>query len=197
MDGIKSSLGFNHQRLINEITDLTISHRYRVVTEYPMLKVEDAFVFPALSIPIEKKDAFACPDEHIASLAEATPEITRIITIGWRATELKFLNMLGSRLTGLRHRPALLIVSGSRKGAEETLQNLLSHTQASGFAFVEGGFTGPSPKTLTYWIISFVHDSSIFSPTQQAITPQASENATMYRPPGACEPSRSPHRWQI
>jgi hypothetical protein len=55
VDGIKSTLGVNHQRLINEITDLRISDRYRVVAEWPMLKVENAFVFPALSIPIEKK----------------------------------------------------------------------------------------------------------------------------------------------
>ncbi len=141
VDGIKSSLGFNHQRLINEITDLKISPRFRVVTEWPMLKVESAFVFPALSIPIEKKDQFACPQEHIEALAEAIPEITKMITVGWRATESKFLNMLGSRLTGLRCHPDLLIVSGSRKGAEETLQNL-SHAHYSSFALVDGGFTG-------------------------------------------------------
>jgi hypothetical protein len=64
-----------------------------------------------------------------------------MITIGWRASESKFFDMLGSPLTGLRRRPDLLIVTGSRKGAEDTLQNL-GRACYNSFALVDGGFTG-------------------------------------------------------
>jgi hypothetical protein len=124
VDGIESLLGYNHARVIKEAATLQISTRYRRVPDFPMLKVENKLVFPALTIPIENKDEFECPGEHVETLARHIRNVTKIITVGWRATERKFLDMLSNRLTGLAGAPHMMIISGSKTGCQETLQNL-------------------------------------------------------------------------
>jgi hypothetical protein len=108
------------QELIANAAKLLITDRYRLVSRRPMLKEGDQYVFPALSIPVENKDEFSCPRVHIDKLEELLPSVTKIITIGWRATEADFLHLLKRRIpTG----QDLMIVSGDARGAEETDEN--------------------------------------------------------------------------
>jgi len=87
-----------------------------------------AVLFPALSIPVENKDEFSCPHAHVTTLKGLLPDVTKMITIGWRATEHDFLKMLrASRsdvTSGIRQPLELLIVTGSKEGAEQTAKNL-------------------------------------------------------------------------
>lgn len=89
----------------------------------------DSVLYPALSIPVENKDEFSCPAKHVTALEALLPKVTKVITIGWRATEAEFLRMLKfSRqmpYSGVRPVMRLLIVTGSKDGAGETLTNLL------------------------------------------------------------------------
>jgi len=105
------------QRLIAEVATLKISGRYRAVTNFPMQIAGDRLVFPALSIPLERKDEFNCPDEHVQRLEQLLPEVTRILTIGWRGAEHRFMSMLRH---GLKDLPKLMIVSGSDEDALAT-----------------------------------------------------------------------------
>jgi hypothetical protein len=121
----------------------------KVTDRFEMMYQPDQWVangggllLPALALPVDKKDEFSCPQAHVAALAELIPTVTKIVTIGWRATEDKFLNMLRSSLTGLRNRPELLIVSGSLEGADQTFRNLGAKITQGGHYSVEGGFTG-------------------------------------------------------
>jgi hypothetical protein len=102
------------QRLIAEAAALKISSRYRAVTTFPMRIAGDRLVFPALSIPLERKDEFNCPDEHVQQLEQFLPEVTRILTIGWRGAEHRFMSMLRH---GLKDTPKLMIVSGRDEDA--------------------------------------------------------------------------------
>ena len=52
------------------------------------------------------------------------PDVTKIIAIGSRATEQHFLKMLHMRLTGLPEDVDLMVVSGSMKDGQETMNNL-------------------------------------------------------------------------
>ena len=135
---------FNYERLIRDIGQLEISDSYELTDEYPMAtgSERDHLVFPALSIPVDKKDEFSCPDAHVEKLASIVPSVTKILTIGWRATEAKFLNMLQSSLTGLKGKQELMVVSGTREGVQETFKNLTrSAVRSSNHALVETGFT--------------------------------------------------------
>jgi hypothetical protein len=71
-------------------------------------------MFPAIAIPVEKKRTFECPPQMLEELAVLLPHITKILVIGWRATEEHFLGMLGNRLTGLKAGVQLYIVAGPK-----------------------------------------------------------------------------------
>ncbi|MDB4892325.1 MAG: hypothetical protein JWL61_4180 [Gemmatimonadetes bacterium] len=112
----------------------------------PDYRTPDLFV-PAIAIPTIQKAMFECPPEHLASLEERIPDVDRILTIGWRASELHFLKLLRD---GLKKQPLVQAVSGSTTDAMRTLQNL----QAAGIAFSKsepygGGFS------------AFVRDSGV------------------------------------
>jgi hypothetical protein len=54
--------------------------------------------FPAIAIPIENKQVFECPHEMICELKGLLPGVTKLILIGWRATEEHFLQLLREHL---------------------------------------------------------------------------------------------------
>jgi hypothetical protein len=57
-------------------------------------------LFPALAIPVERKRTFECPDEHLVALRRDIPRLTKLVLIGWRATEQHFLDLLAEALQG-------------------------------------------------------------------------------------------------
>jgi len=101
-----------------------ISQEFRKVTRTPVILDDGNLGFPAIAIPVQNKRDFSCPPEHLTALADVLPKVTKIITIGWRATEQHFLKILKSPLTGLKNGLDTMIVSGSMKDAEETRNNL-------------------------------------------------------------------------
>jgi hypothetical protein len=103
-----------------------------------MLITEGRLVFPALAIPVEGKDEFSCPTDHIERLRNLLPRATRVVTIGWRATEAGFLQMLHASRGGAD----LMIVSGSTQGAEETYNNLCGPMYRPNRVAIDSGFTG-------------------------------------------------------
>lgn len=100
--------------------------------------------FPALAIPVERKNVFSCPPEHLKALADVLPEVRKIITVGWRASEQHFLAMLKNRLTGLKGDVDLMVVTGTMKGASETSANLGLVKPDSGhrYEIEDNGFSG-------------------------------------------------------
>jgi hypothetical protein len=58
----------------------------RAPTEYAL--------FPAIAIPVESKVSFEMPKEHLNQLKKVMPSITKLLVIGWRATDLPFLEIL-------------------------------------------------------------------------------------------------------
>jgi hypothetical protein len=104
--------------------DVDVSDQYRKVLHPPVVFADGNVGFPALAIPVERKDVFSCPPEHLQVLADALPKVTKVIAIGWRATEQHFLTMLKKPLTGLQGDVDLMVVSGDEKGMRETANNL-------------------------------------------------------------------------
>jgi hypothetical protein len=128
---------YNPQRLINEVSSLTISDRYKLVFNSPMVSDGTRVLFPALSIPVERKDEFNCPTSHVYRLTQLLPTVTKVLTIGWRATEADFLGILGENL---RKPLSVMVVSGHIEAARETSSNL-APTGLGVTHLFEGGFT--------------------------------------------------------
>jgi hypothetical protein len=120
-------------RVINAAADVAaaggrLTGQFRKVQRPPMQFDDGSVGFPSLAIPVEKKNDFACPPDHVRVLEGLIPNVSKIITIGWRASEERFLQMLRSflpgPLTGPKSDVDLMVVSGSNADAERTLQNL-------------------------------------------------------------------------
>ena len=98
--------------------------------------------FPAIAIPVEKKGEFNCPPEHLQALADAIPRVTKMITIGWRATERHFVDMLKKHLRGRKGDIDLMAVSGSVQGARDTVNNLaIENSEGRMRVIRDGGFS--------------------------------------------------------
>jgi hypothetical protein len=126
------------------VRGLVISDSYGKVKLDMRFESNGTFGYPALAIPVEKKSEFVCPPEHLRALADFLPNVTKIITIGWRATEQNFLTMLKNPLTGLQRGVDLMVVSGNIKDVFETNVNLGLAKGSSGHKYptVETGFSG-------------------------------------------------------
>ena len=74
---------------------------------------------PPIAIPVENKSHFACPQVFVEQLVQVLPHFTKILVVGWRASERHFLNLLGNRLTGLRRGVQIFVVAGSTSDGEE------------------------------------------------------------------------------
>src|ERR1022692_712022 len=108
--------------VINRFPDLKISERFQIVkAPYPMSKLHNVALFPAIAIPVQSKLHFECPTEHLAALQEFIPKTTKLLMIGWRATENHFLNLLQE---GIQHQLRVMTVSGSADGAKESVEHL-------------------------------------------------------------------------
>jgi hypothetical protein len=101
--------------LVEHAPGLRVTDLYVMCAPSTMGVVDGMPLFPAIAIPVEKKDQFTCPQNHVEQLARVLRDITKILVIGWRATEANFLELLGNQLTGLRLGIPLYIVAGAGK----------------------------------------------------------------------------------
>jgi hypothetical protein len=108
--------------LIAHFSELEISREYVVTGEYPPAPRQDCAVFPALAIPVETKLDFECPPEHVEALTAFITGVTRILIIGWRATEQPFLDLLKEGLG--RASPLVMAVNGRKEDSERALETI-------------------------------------------------------------------------
>src|SRR2546427_4996067 len=104
---------------------------YETVHEDPFRRSPLSPLFPALAIPVENKQGYECPQEHMKVLEESLPQITKILIIGWRASENLFLDTLAK---GLTKQVRLMVVSGTERGADEVIRRVATRFRATGLA---------------------------------------------------------------
>ncbi len=101
--------------------------------------------FPAIAIPIRKKDHFVCPTEHIQRLKRELESVSKILIIGWSGKDPLLIEMMES----INKKAPIFIVSKDEEGALEVaanikevspslIENLSFHYMKSNFA----GFIG-------------------------------------------------------
>ena len=124
--------------LIERVGELKVSDRYRLVSDHPTAKTDEVALFPALAIPVESKRDFECPVEHVEALKSFLPKVSKILVIGWRATEEPFLQLLAQNLKqGIQ----LFIVAGNVDMAREPERSLRNSRIVGTFYIGAGGFT--------------------------------------------------------
>jgi hypothetical protein len=124
--------------LIEKAPELKVSRRYRLVNECPIAKYEHIPLVPAIAIPVETKQDYECPDEHLDLLKKLLPSVTKILVVGWRATESHFLRLLADSLAG---DVKVLVAAGGRAEAQAPIGSLRGAGVNGHFDATDGGFT--------------------------------------------------------
>ncbi len=107
--------------LIDRIDELNMSQNYVMAAASPPGRSErNAPLFPAIAIPVERKNSYECPDDHVQALKASLPQISHLLIIGWRAAEEHFLTLLSEGLPNVRAH----IVAGSKSDVDEIVDRL-------------------------------------------------------------------------
>ncbi len=129
--------------LISRSGSSNISQEYVMTSGTPPASQENRGIFPALAIPVESKLEFECPQDHIEALKSFLPHVTKVLSIGWRATEKPFLDLLKDGLK--TPAPHIMIVNGGTDQAQTPANNLLHVLQPAGirarYNMLDVGFT--------------------------------------------------------
>jgi SIR2-like protein len=125
-----SPIGINLSRydLIDQAASIQVSNTFVVNNDRQDQQVikgtfprtdELVRLFPAIAIPVQRKDEFECPKEHLELLRSLLPKVSKMLFIGWRGQEDHFLQMLREGLKSLDATlDAFMVVSGTRAEAE-------------------------------------------------------------------------------
>ena len=98
-------------------------------------------LFPAIAIPVEKKQLFECPGYMVDDLKKLLPHVTKIIVVGWRAMETYFLDLLKQHL---KRGVYLTVVAAEQKEADDIrvrINRALPNNQPSSTCEAAAGFT--------------------------------------------------------
>jgi hypothetical protein len=79
-------------------------------------------VFPAIAIPFQNKTDFECPIEHQNVLGECISKTDKLLIIGWKGAEEKFVTLLEN---GLRKDIPIMVVSRDRESASRIFHKLI------------------------------------------------------------------------
>jgi hypothetical protein len=129
---------FEINNIIESNNSIDLTDEFRIVYDYPMSMDRDGVLFPALAIPLETKTDFECPQDHLNVLRQEIPKVEKLITIGWRASEMHFLTMLSE---GLSQPIQGLAVSGKKVQSQQTISNLTDQNITGKFIAYDGGFS--------------------------------------------------------
>jgi len=134
------------RQVIARAKEMRVTDRYLFSPSKVMGIVQGKLAFPAIAVPVERKQQFECPEFMLEELRKLLPEVTAILTIGWRATEAHFLELLKQ---GVKRSVQLHVVAGPRirnydPPGEEVSARLctaLPHNSYSPPFIDPGGFT--------------------------------------------------------
>jgi hypothetical protein len=125
--------------IIERFPDLKVTKNFHLENDQrPISKVGNTLLFPAIAIPVETKQHYECPDEHVAALREFIPKTTKLLMIGWRATDNRFLSLLSE---GIPDDLRVMSVAGTHDAAKQSVKNLRDAGIRALTVESEGGFS--------------------------------------------------------
>jgi hypothetical protein len=125
--------------LIRQAGSINISQDYVMAGGNPPSSRDNRGIFPALAIPVESKLEFECPEDHVHALRSFIPDVTKILIIGWRATEQPFLDMLQKGLHDKRCQ--VMVVNGSSEEGENAVNKIRELGFSCTYRVLLEGFT--------------------------------------------------------
>lgn len=111
--------------IISKVQELDVTDKFRLMQSYPVVRSQKdgqhVAAFPAIAIPVQSKQTYECPKDHLKALSEFIPKTTKLLMIGWRAMETHFLKLFAEQLKSSIN---IMAVCGSEDDAKQSLLNL-------------------------------------------------------------------------
>ena len=126
-------------QVIDRAADLPLIGRHELVGGFCAAdSLGGSPVLPALAIPVQTKQEYECPAEHLQELRKLLPRVDKLLVIGWRANEQTFLKLLAASLqSDLRG----MVVSGNETESNDTANRLNGAGINGVFQRADWGFT--------------------------------------------------------
>jgi len=133
------------REVIDKSSNLELSQTYELFWGDPPglsatpLPSERPALFSAIAIPMQNKDEYECPQEHQQILEKMLPQVSKVLIVGWRAAENRFLHSLKS---SLNVDSEFLVVGRDRESATKIIDTIgKAGVPAKRFLLANGGFT--------------------------------------------------------
>ena len=124
--------------LIEKFPELMLQDRFLVANGAPIQSPGSIPYFPALAIPVESKPDYECPAEHLETMEKSIPQVTKVLVIGWRAAENRFLRSLAG---GIGRNTRVMVVSSSETRGAEVIERMRGAGVMAKFSAAKGGFS--------------------------------------------------------
>lgn len=125
--------------MIEHVNELKITNHYRMLNE-PVPQFRNVATFPAIAIPVQNKDEFECPSDHVDMLRQFIRDhLTKILIIGWRGGEIPFRKLLAEQLA---ERPvSIMVVDPDAIKICQSLKSAKFGGEGASFTSVNRGFS--------------------------------------------------------
>lgn len=95
-------------------------------------------MIPAIAVPLKSKSTMECPPGHVDAFAALLPRVRSILTVGWRAGERHFLEILQRNLT---RRVDLMCVGAGEDDARTIASELSEFLDVASASYGREGFS--------------------------------------------------------
>lgn len=93
---------------------------------------------PAIAVPLKSKSTLECPSGHVEAFTALLPRVRSILTVGWRAGERHFLEILQRNLT---RRVDLMCVGAGEDDARSIASELGEYLDVASASYGREGFS--------------------------------------------------------
>ncbi len=131
--------------VVNELTnrarELIPGQTYAITAQRPIAFTQDSPrtpLIPALAIPVENKQEYVCPSDHVETLKESLPQVTRLLVIGWRVADRIFLQELSK---GIPAGTPAMVVCGNPESSSQIANIISAAGVRARFTPASGGFS--------------------------------------------------------
>jgi hypothetical protein len=85
--------------LIASTASIQVSDEYIIADARPIVRdPAGRLLVPAIAIPVQSKQDFACPKSHLQALRDRLPEVDKILIVGWRGMDHHLVAILKEQL---------------------------------------------------------------------------------------------------
>jgi hypothetical protein len=95
MSGFEADIA---SRVTEKAQQLDVSPSFDLISRHQLAKSANLPIIPALSIPVATKSVYECPPEQQQALTDALPDVDKVVVIGWKAGEKRFLESMAERM---------------------------------------------------------------------------------------------------